>query len=59
MHMESPSRPFAVVTGGSKGIGEHYARALALKQYDLLLVARDRQRLEQSQASSCGQSMCM
>ncbi|WP_447983013.1 SDR family NAD(P)-dependent oxidoreductase [Nitrospira sp. Nam74] len=45
--MESTSRPFAVVTGASKGIGEHYARALARKQYDLLLVARDRQRLEQ------------
>ena len=47
MHTQFPNHPFAVVTGASKGIGEHYARALARRKYDLLLVARDRQKLEQ------------
>ncbi len=40
------STPFAVITGASRGIGREYARALAEKGYDLLLVARDRNRLE-------------
>lgn len=40
-------RPFAMITGASRGIGAHYARALAARGYDLLLVSRDKARMEQ------------
>lgn len=45
---ENETRPFAVVTGGSSGIGYELARHFAINEFAVLIAAEDAARLEQA-----------
>ena len=45
MEIQTATRPFAIVTGASRGIGAEYARALATRGFDLLLISRDKEQM--------------
>lgn len=48
------TRPFAVVTGGSSGIGLELARQFATNGYDVLIAAEDAAELQQARAGLTG-----
>ena len=49
--MQIESRPLAIVTGGSRGLGFETAKALAARGFDLALIAKDGDRLEKAAQS--------
>jgi NAD(P)-dependent dehydrogenase (short-subunit alcohol dehydrogenase family) len=53
--MNSGSRPLAIISGGSRGLGFETARGLAAAGFDLALIAKDAQRLESARQSLLGE----
>ena len=53
MHSETAptSRPLAIISGGSRGLGLETARGLAAAGFDLALIAKDQQRLKGARQS--------
>ena len=44
------TRPLAIITGGSRGLGFEVAKALTMQGFDIALIAKDAQRLEEAAA---------
>lgn len=51
-----PTRPSVLITGASSGIGAAYADRFARRGHDLVLVARDKARMEALAARFCNQT---
>jgi 3-oxoacyl-[acyl-carrier protein] reductase len=49
--MNLSGRQLALITGGSRGLGFETAKALRAQGFDLILVAKDAERLESAAAS--------